>query len=225
MKIMNLMEFKNIVANNDFKLLKEKNLIYNDFFSLKYANIYSKYRYGLESYLNKLLNIDELDRDILNSKFNYCKVKLEDKDFYQKFSSLNYVYLRNNLYIERLSGEDLEKIYLLDINNTNDFNELVEIVKRTCLLVISEFLDDNNNRLIPFSRISDDMNMMVNNKTIVYGIRFDEFSNSKELGEKWLDNFFDQHEYLNYLINNKKKEIIKNTGIVVNFMFYNQYNV
>lgn len=222
---MDLIDFKNVIANNDINLLKEKNLIYNDFFSLKYANIYSKYRFGLESYLNKLFNIDKLDYELLNSKILYDFVNEKDKDFYQKFSSLNYVYLRNNLYIERLSVDDLEKIYLLDAKNTNDINILIEIVKRTYLMVITEKVDDNENTLVNFSRNGDDMTMMAKNKTIVYGVRYDEFSNNEKLGDKWLDNFFNQHEYLNALIDNTKSDILETTGMSVNFVFYNQYNV
>ena len=66
---------------------------------------------SIEEVLKSLINFKELD--------DYCTKKMQipinddwEDNFYHKFSTLNskYIFLRNNIHIEKLKNEDIEKI-------------------------------------------------------------------------------------------------------------------
>ena len=93
---------------------KDTRLDDNTFLELQF-----KYREGFSKYLSSIFNFNTIDEEI--SKYGVDIPTIEDNDynFYHKNSKLgsNYLYLRNNIHIERLSDEELKR--LLDDDQTD----------------------------------------------------------------------------------------------------------
>ncbi len=108
-------------------------------FNTTYLYYYSCYKYVLDNYLNKILNLKELDNEIA----------IENKDnkfsnFYKELSSLNLnnVFIRNNIFLDRLTNEEFQnyqKIYeSKDLNNLENF--VINTYKK--LIIFSSNIDN-----------------------------------------------------------------------------------
>ncbi len=91
-----------------------------------YLKMYLNYSNLLYMYLIKKLDLDKFDNLLVTSKSNLKEVVELEKDFYQKLAKgyLKYLYIRNNLYIERLS--DSEKEVLLNIDKQINYDNFIE---------------------------------------------------------------------------------------------------
>lgn len=114
------------------ELIRKKQLQYD------YWILYSKYRYLIEQYFLKKLNLDTYDNRIKNSKLTFKPMNDNEKNAYQRYSSMNlsFITLLNNKYIERLSIEDLQKL--------REATEIeLQFIERTYKeLIIPEVLDN-----------------------------------------------------------------------------------
>ena len=129
--------------------MKFKDVTYDDLVSLNIAldfnrddqislKIYNIYRRFYTEYLIKKLRL--LDYDKLLQELN---IENNDLDFYKRYSSdyLKYIFIRNNLYVSKLTEE--EKEYLLR-NENSDLNEEIEsFIERTYKRVINGFGDND----------------------------------------------------------------------------------
>lgn len=112
-------------------------------FGEEYLYLQALYRAALEQYLMETLSLKEYDDRIAASENRIIPREGERRNFYQKYSTmgLTYVYLRNNLPIERLEKEDLE--ILRDCLETADTQgvteELMEMVQRTYPTVLKAY--------------------------------------------------------------------------------------
>ena len=122
-----------------------KNVIYEDLCNLNIAldiseqdttslNIYNIYRRFFTEYLIKKLNLIEYDKMVqeLNIDNNYL-------DFYKDYTSdyLDYIFIRNNLYVSKLS--DNEKEFILR-NENSAYNDEIELfIEKTYRKVIDGF--------------------------------------------------------------------------------------
>lgn len=107
--------------------------------SEKYFFIQSLYQKVLEEYLAQELDLEKIDKKIQKNSHNFHPLE-EDQQYYQRHSmlDLNFIFLRNTIFIERLSQEDigiLLKYY--DQNETEITDELRELVKRTYPYVLA----------------------------------------------------------------------------------------
>lgn len=68
------------------------------------------YRIGLSRYLLDTLNLEEYDKELSESQLNYIPNDEKKKSIAQKKDKLGltYIYLRNELHLERLAEEDIE---------------------------------------------------------------------------------------------------------------------
>ena len=98
----------------DYKKLKEMGISDEEF-----LNLQVKYREGFETYLKDLIDFNEINSYIL-TKGELPKVDDEDRNFYHKYSTLgsNYIFLRSNVHIERLTPEEIN---ILKLNPTSEF--------------------------------------------------------------------------------------------------------
>lgn len=116
----------NLQVNEE--LMKEKKIVsYNEYFLIQ-----SLYKKGFEVYLNELLGLSLFDQIIKNSHLDFGVVK--NKDLYHKNSylGLDYMYIRNFLFIEKLSLENIEFLRQRVLsNNYNVDAELLQLVKDT----------------------------------------------------------------------------------------------
>lgn len=163
------------------KLIQERNLG-EETPSDKYFELLNSYRNFLEQFLKELLPLELIDTKFKESDLGFSTVKEEDKDFYQMYSNmgLSYMYLRNNVYIENLTDEELE---FLSSKKGYD-KETKEFIKNTCTKVVNPHED---NKIIFYG--PENGKFLCNSNDLVIGIRYDEFNDNvsdNEFEEKFL---------------------------------------
>lgn len=148
-------------------------------------------------------------------------------DYYQLTSTMNlkYIYLRNYLYVEKLSSDDIEKIInLSDSELQTPSDDLYNLVESTYKKVIDSKFNTNNIRLMKCYGIDRDK-FWYDLKALVFGIRHDEFNMHGMNDDDWQENYFDQTDYLNDLMKRLKEELSEKIGIEVGAMLYNEFTV
>ena len=179
-----------------------------------YLRLYEVYNNLLIQYLIKYYNLKEFDDVLLKDKRNFEKVSTNDMDIYQYLSSeyLNYIYLRNNIYIERLSNEEL--IYLSKITDHSLNKENEEFIRNTYLKVITESNDKNATTMFG----PDNLKFIKRSTSVVFGIRYNRFNlkdRSKE--QEWLKQDDEREKFISMLllmIEMRLKEKLPNTCII-----------
>lgn len=179
-----------------------------------YLRLYEIYSNLLIQYFIKYYNLKEFDDVLSKDKRNFEKVSTCDMDIYQYLSSeyLNYIYLRNNIYIERLSNEEL--LYLSKIKDYSLNKENEEFIRNTYLRVIVE--SNNKNAVTMFG--PDNLKFIKRSNWVVFGIRYNRFNlkdRSKE--QEWLKQDEEREKFISMLISIAKmqfKKINPNTSII-----------
>ena len=149
-------------ANEFNNLSQEDKTIYLDRLS-KYYSLFIQY-------LNSKMNLEKIDKELANSEMNFTSVKKEDMDLYQYLSSesLNYLYLRSNIYIERLNDEGLAFL-----DNASDVlnDETTYFIENTYPILISEVLEHGE---VPINYgPAGNEQFFAPNENIIIGFRFD----------------------------------------------------
>jgi hypothetical protein len=162
-----------------------------------YFNLQSIYKEHLEKYLFEALNLKQYEEKITSNNFEFVEIDKGKQDPYQKFSSLDlkYIYLRNNIHIEKLNTEDLE------ILKGNNIDLISEMVKRTYKDVITINYSNVNTSYGPVTP-----NYFAPMNAIVFIIRYK--SNDNELDEsKYFKGVGEKKKYIDDLIIEMEKEI------------------
>ena len=151
-----------------------------------------------------------------------------DMDYYQYMSSnmgLKYFYLRNNIYIEKLSNEDMDiLVNLTEKNLTNPSKEIMDIIERTYEMVI----DYCSGKGMPGMSLYglDYPEYWHDSSELVFGFIFDDFAdNGLGEGDEWRDNYFNQTMFINNLLEEMKKKSSEKMGKNVNYTWYNQFSI
>lgn len=117
------------------RLCKEKGLTETeDSLSRRYLCMQAIYRANLDAYLLDALDIRQLDEEMRSSSLGFVSPKPEDRDLYERESTLGlkYIYLRNNLYIEYLEREQLDLLeHQLKTGKEAVTDEIRKMVKET----------------------------------------------------------------------------------------------
>lgn len=121
------------IPNTFRKEAIENTHLSNDEF-LKYQ---VKYRESFEAYLQQLYDFSQIDKMISNFALPIPEVQDREYNFYHKYSTLGskYIFLRNNVHIERLTKEER-----LEIERTITKGELLSLafLNQTCERVLFE---------------------------------------------------------------------------------------
>lgn len=190
-----------------------------------YLSLYSMYSSLLENYLINKLSLKDYDDMIKDSGLNFIDIDFNEMDIYQRAYSneLSYIYLRNNIYIERLSIEEKEFLndILYEVVKPTD-SEIDNFIERTYKKVLFENINNNGDVLMTnFGPESG--NFMVPNNALVLGIRYDEFNQANMDDSTWDKNNKEQIKFLlnieDQLINNS------NLDIQVYIIKYNEYSI
>ena len=193
------------VERPDF--LESKGLWIEGSFSERYYALYKDYRSSLERYLLKVLDLDEYDRRIKNAASLFQEVSNPDKDFYQFFSSmgLSFFYLRNDLYVEKLSMEEIAYFISLtkeDIDNLNE--ETISFIEKTWKNIISVGQDGTMIYMCDNEPDSDYFRFPPNEITI--GFRYDELAcNDHADRDQWSRHNELQNIFVNSLLTEMEK--------------------
>lgn len=202
-------------------LINECNINTDDEMS-EYLALYNVYNNFLIQYIMKKFHLINVDMEMIKHKERFAEVPYDDQDLYQKSANgyLKYLYLRNNLYVERLTSE--EKNYFLSLYNQgiNELNDNIENnIEKTYLKVILENPNEND---IFINYGPDNMKFMAPTNSLVIGIRCNEFSslssNDTDLYLKTISDLQMTKRFLEASI--KSKFNIPTTVII-----YNEYSV
>ena len=197
--------------------LRNIDLIHKRGLEDKYFDLLNKYNNFLTSFLKEKLPLEQIDENMSKSELDFVKIKEEDMDFYQITNTfnLNYIYLRNNIYIEKLNDEDIK---YLEKNKKYD-EEVSAFINRTFKNVINPYDDSKMIFYGPENR-----NFMCNSDDLVLGIRYDEF-NSKLEEEKFKENFLKKQELISQLILVLNIVGLKELNCNLNVIQYNEISI
>lgn len=128
-------ELKDISPESyDMKLAKEKELTDKEEITDKYLKLQALYKKTLGELLVAVLELDSFDNELASNELEFIEVPDKEKGFYQKYDTLGlkYIYLRNNIHIEKLSIEDVKilKSALASEDNTAQ-EQLYKMIART----------------------------------------------------------------------------------------------
>ena len=204
--------------------IREKCNIRTDNGMQEYLNLYNAYNNLLIQFLMDEYSLIYIDNEISKRESEFKEVAYENKDLYQKSSVgyLKYLYLRNNLYIERLSNEEraiLHRIYL-----TGDFrltSERKEFIKNTFLKVILESPSSNN---LYVNYGPDNSRFLKPANAIIIGVRYDEYEHLKD-NDDALDNYGKSLFNLQILTNFLEYKIKKEKNIPFAVIKYDENSV
>ena len=190
-----------------------------------YYLLYSYYTKMFLKYLKLKTTIKTSELNLMNSGLNFKSLKSDQKDFYQTIctSELDFYYIRNNLYIYRLTKEETEYLKKQMINNVEVLDlEFINFIEKTFKKVIFEKTENDNVFEINYGPIG--LNFFALSNSLVLGFRYD-YKNRGIDDNIWYDNYKKQQEF----INNEIQSLTKNISQVLNcnckIFQYSKYNV
>lgn len=191
---------------------------------LEYLELYSTYSNLLVDYLIKNCRLKEYDEAICDDSCTFQKVSEENMDIYQFLTSdkLNYIYVRNNLFIERLT-QDEWKYLLSRVNKNEDFNQDdSEFIKNTFKRVIAESTDSIYNTLFG----PDNSSFIAPSNSLILGIRFDDFySSNNESPDKWSNDNRNRLQIINIISMMLHSNLSKELDMPVTVIKYNDFSI
>jgi len=219
---------KKMIQYNNVECFKEKGLYDENDFNDRFYKLYVNYKILFEKFLLYKLPLKEMDDKIRDSGLLFISVGNEDMDIYQMMSTLNlkYIYLRNNLNVDKLSMKDIDLIINLDDKDlSKPSNMLFDLVERT----FKDVLDMNreNEEIGHMVCYGPDRNgFWFDSRELVFGVRQDEYVDNG-LGEEqeWLDNYFKQLQFLGKIFNELQTKFSDILGVKVNFLYYDNVSI
>lgn len=109
------------------KLANEKGLIIDNSKSI-YDEVVYKYKYVLEYFISTIIDFKKYEDEINNSNL-YIGKNSKYKNL-NNYLNLNYIFLINNLFVEKLSVDDI-KFLRKKFNKDNITDEMLDMIKRT----------------------------------------------------------------------------------------------
>ena len=218
---------KNNFAISNAPALINKKLVDENRPNSRYCKLYLNYKRLLDRYLASKFMLKKYDDKIINSNLKFLPVKQEDMDYYQYMSTLDltYIYLRNNLYVEKLSADDIEKIVNLTEDELNNPpKEITKLIENTYSQVIN--CAKNQGEKIVCCYGPDFDTYWIDSSELVFGIRHDDFgANGIDDDDEWDENNNQQVSFLNDLIKEMTDECSKINNGKVNFIKYHEFTV
>ena len=131
----------------DSDLAAEKNLADENGFTAEYFKLQHTYAEALMSYLDEKCNIHALDAEFAAHEMRFIANE-NPENIYQKNCNfgMQFLFLRNNINIERLEEDDLQILRGAVYGDV----ELLEMIQRTYKTVIAAYVDDNPNLMVAY---------------------------------------------------------------------------
>ena len=216
---------KEMLDEFNYDVFTSKGLYENDDLTDRYYTLVKNYKILLDKYLINKLPLKDMDDEIINSGLFFVPVEKDKMDFFQKFSTmkLKYLYLRNNLYVYKLSNGEIDTLVNLTNNQlSKPSNKLMEFIEDTYRMVIDSkpYGEDVSSIFMKCYGIDDDEYWHKSDELII-GVRYDEFAdNGLGEGDEWVDNYNKQLEFLGNLMNNIEKKCSDILGFKANLLYY-----
>ena len=217
-----------------FKNLTKKDLqsVYPNSFNTEYKEediqLYNLYRELFTQYIINLLELKKYDEQIINSNLNFRQVKADEMDLYQYFSSeeLKYLYIRNNIYLERLEEKEREFLkHKLDNNMHKLDSETEKFIANSLQRVIFEDVGGDGKEYITFYGPSS-RSFMARNDSLIIGMRYDEFAEDGLDDDEW-DKQHDAQilDFLPKLFYTIEEKSVRKLNITVYVLKYNEVSI
>ena len=185
-----------------------------------YLKLYSLYNELLYCFLIKKLELKKYDDTISNSFVEFVKVDEKNMDIYQYLSSnnLNFLYVHNNIYIERLTTEEINK--LLNFSNNYNSEEALDFINSTYKKVIFE----SNEGTTMYG--PDNLRFIKPSNGIIIGLRHNAFFiEENENEDNWKNKYEEKERYLNLFIPELERQL-NNKGLGKVFVIeYNDFSI
>jgi hypothetical protein len=198
------------MININRELAVSKNLII-DGNEEKYNLLVRNYKYLLEYYINSRIDLSNYDNMIKNSDLS-IGTNSKYKSI-NEYLNLDYIFLINNLFVEKLSNEDINEI-LNKFNKDNISNELITIIERTYKdVILDNYREDGyTDKIYKVCYGSIVPRNMVNNNSLVFKLIY-----GKNLIDVEGDQFIGLHKkqlmFLEDVINKLKEEVSNKLNI------------
>ncbi len=183
--------------------------------------LYSLYNYFLNLYILKKYNLKKYDNKLKNSSL-FKHVSVGQKDIYQYRAQnfLEFYYLRNNIFIERLTEQ--EKEYLNSrINSQNlDFDDVTEkFINNTFMRVVLE--NANTNHMTIFG--PNNSKFIKPSNSIIIGLRYDE--DFVEQDKSFEQTYYEREKILYFINNALKTEFERKINLPFDVIVYNDNSI
>lgn len=192
----------------------------------EYMSMYLLYRKLFTNYIIDVLNLKEIDEKIKKSEFKFISVTEEEKDIYQFFvnNDLDYFYIRNDIYLEQLSSEEIK--FLKSILNENvmlnqNVKEFIESTYKKAIFNNSL----NNGSFCTVFYGPETMNYSAPNNALVLGFRYDSFNKNNLNEEMYIKNNENQHLLLQKIFEEITSNAQSKLEIPCSIIEYNEFSV
>lgn len=225
MRINNLSEedLKTLYSNRSKYILKEK----DSKAKKEYISLYNLYRKLFTEYIVQKLELNKYDKELEESILKFYTTPKEDMDVYQYFSSeeLKYFYIRNNIYIERLTDENIKFLRdKIEKKNYDLDDETKELIENTYKKVIYEGNIEDGKKYITLYG-PNNRNYLAPSDSIVIGFRYDEFFEDRLEDAIWRIRHLKQVEYLDKIFSDMNNNFGNIFEEEVKIFRYSQFSV
>lgn len=186
----------------------------NDTDKQTYINRLCRYHDKLLDILISKLNLNDIEQSLKNSDSCFKPVVESEYDLYQQLAlgKLEFLYLRNNLYIERLNKEELAE---LDDNK----KDITDLVNKTFSAVINDY--PNQEMVTNYG--PDSSKLLTKSSNLIMGIRIDEDYFPENINRTEL--LLKRNSELGFLKYYLDAKIEQNLGIEGSVLIYTDYSV
>ncbi len=190
----------------------------------EYIKLYLLYYDLLYKYLIPKLNLKQYDNMLLNSDNVFYQVPFDNMDLYQRLSSnyLKYFYLRNNIYIERLTKEELGFLKKKLLANNNELDqETITFIENTYQKVMLENTED----VFDINYGPEGYNFYEPSNNIIIGVRFGNYyKDSTETESEWNKKYNDKLYELELIIKFLAKKL-DDFIVPCSIIIYNNFSI
>lgn len=192
-----------------------------------YLSLYNVYRNLFSQYIIENMGLKEYDEKLANSGLGFLVNNQEDMDIYQYYSSdtLKYFYIRNNIYIERLTKEERDFLREKISNNNYELDDASrQMIEETYERVIFEDALKNGEKCNTLYG-PNSTSFLAPNNALVIGVRYDEFAENGLDDKSWDELHDKQALYLYQLMDSMRYNLGKKVSLPVAILKYNEYSV
>lgn len=155
----------------------------------EYADLYSIYSGLLYHFFIQEFRFNEYNEALLDSPYPFQPVEAENMDFYQYLASdlSKYYYIRNTLYISRLTEKERQILWSKKVGSELIYDKEAEnLIRDSYRRIMTMSAGEESSLNISFG--PDNKNFFCPANAIVMGVRYDDYYKMPgESSEKWLE--------------------------------------
>lgn len=220
---------KNNFIDEEYLLLERPNIreecnIKNNEEMNNYLAVYNVYSDLLIQFLIKKYHLLDADKELEKRIDSFPEVPSSEKDLYQHLSEgyLKYFYLRNNIYIERLTKEQLNYLFSIYQSGNLKLNSQYEkFINDTYLKVI---LENENEKGVNVNYGPDNLKYYKPSNSIVIGVRYNQFQNISN-DETAFSSFTSAEGQIHILANFLEYKVRQESDIPFSVIEYDDFSV